>query len=252
VFWSLSVFSLMRIISFSIRAILAGSDAAGRNVNLFIAEQTIYMAGFCWLLYAAYTLVFDRQLLAETTQMIRKAPGVPRTLFMLFGSRHFVRLVLLVSVGIGCAGDVETFLRFSSSSVSLGDVLRRASIYILLGMSILLILEITLLNLSKHAPEKSRMDTVGGGFGERHGVLVLFTISMLLVLRELFFTATATRLSDQNNEDLWYPFAAVTELLAVLLFAVPRLVPTREELPAESRGFLPIPLRTFVRSADAA
>lgn len=159
-------------------------------------------------------------------------------------------------------------------------------------MSIFLILEITLLNLSENArecplillaqmtvhmhyitAEKLRINGVGAAFGARHGVLVLFTISALLVLRELFFTATETRLSDvrfqcfscrlsisdsssplsqQNNEDLWYPFAAVTELLAALLFAVPRLVPTRDELPSEGRGFLPFRLHAPVRSTDDA
>lgn len=85
VFWSLSIFSFreesfrsrwedrpavltfdtVRILAFTLRAILAGSNAAGHSLNLFIAEQIIYMAGFSWLLYAAYTLVFDRCVILE-------------------------------------------------------------------------------------------------------------------------------------------------------------------------------------------
>lgn len=42
------------------RAIMSGSDTAGQNLNLFVAEGVIYSAGFFGLLYSAYTLVLDR------------------------------------------------------------------------------------------------------------------------------------------------------------------------------------------------
>lgn len=42
------------------RAILAGSDTAGTNVNVVVAEAIIYGVGFFGLLYSAYTLVLDR------------------------------------------------------------------------------------------------------------------------------------------------------------------------------------------------
>ena len=35
---------------------------------------------------------------------------------------------------------------------------------------------------------------------------------------------------QQNNAHLWYPLSALTELLAVLIFAVPGLVPSRAEI----------------------
>ena len=50
----------VRIVAFTLRAILAGSDTAGENINLLIAEQIIYSVGFFGLLYSAYTLVLDR------------------------------------------------------------------------------------------------------------------------------------------------------------------------------------------------
>ena len=52
--------SIVRIVAFVLRAILAGSDSAGRNLNLLVAEQIIYSTGFFGLLYSAYTLVLDR------------------------------------------------------------------------------------------------------------------------------------------------------------------------------------------------
>lgn len=42
------------------RAVLAGSDGAGANINLVIGETIVYSVGFFGLLYSAYTLVLDR------------------------------------------------------------------------------------------------------------------------------------------------------------------------------------------------
>ena len=44
--------------------------------------------------------------------------------------------------------------------------------------------------------EKTQPSKIGAAFGKRHGVLVLFIISALLVLRGVFLTATATHLAD--------------------------------------------------------
>ena len=41
-------------------SILAGSDSAGENLGLFIAEPVLYTTGFFGVLYSAYTLVLDR------------------------------------------------------------------------------------------------------------------------------------------------------------------------------------------------
>lgn len=51
---------LVRVVAFTMRAILSGSDTAGRNRNVVIAELIIYNVGFFGLLYSAYTLVLDR------------------------------------------------------------------------------------------------------------------------------------------------------------------------------------------------
>lgn len=50
----------VRTAAFAIRAYLAGSDTAGTDLNLVIAQLVIYSVGFFSLLYSAYTLVLDR------------------------------------------------------------------------------------------------------------------------------------------------------------------------------------------------
>ena len=62
-------------------------------------------------------------------------------------------------------------------------------------------------------------------------MLLLFVIALLIAVKESFFTITLGDLSVQDNELLFYPFSAATELVAVMIFAVPGLAPMRTELP---------------------
>ena len=50
------------------RAALAGSESAGENVNVVVAQMVIYNVGFSGLLYSAYTLVLDRYALRSSSQ----------------------------------------------------------------------------------------------------------------------------------------------------------------------------------------
>lgn len=43
-------------------------------------------------------------------------------------------------------------------------------------------------------------------------------------------TVLTSVLSQQNKPELWYPLVATTELIGVLLFMVPGLVPSQEEV----------------------
>lgn len=42
------------------RAVLAGDEKAGENLNVVIAEGIIYSVGFFGLVYSSYTLALDR------------------------------------------------------------------------------------------------------------------------------------------------------------------------------------------------
>ena len=54
---------------------------------------------------------------------------------------------------------------------------------------------------------------------------ILLLVSLLLLVREAFATATISNSLKQNNEHLWYPLIALAEILAVVLYATPGLVP---------------------------
>lgn len=62
--------------------------------------------------------------------------------------------------------------------------------------------------------------------------MILLAISALLLVREGFSAATMSNSTKQDNEHLWYPLLVVPEILAVILYATPGLVPRRDELPS--------------------
>jgi hypothetical protein len=71
----------------------------------------------------------------------------------------------------------------------------------------------------------------GNSIGQTHGMKILLFTGMFLALREAFYAVTLNNLPRQQEEKLFYPFAAVTELVAVLTFLIPGLVPPKHELP---------------------
>jgi len=72
-------------------------------------------------------------------------------------------------------------------------------------------------------------------FGKKHGGFILMAVSLLLLVRQAFVTATMTphTRSKQFNEHFWYPLVAAPEILAVLLYTTPGLVPAKDELGKE-------------------
>ena len=71
-------------------------------------------------------------------------------------------------------------------------------------------------------------------FGRRYGIYILVFIAILLMIREVFTTATLGSPATFNNEDFWYPLVALPEALAVLCYSTPDLVPPRDELPSHA------------------
>jgi hypothetical protein len=69
-----------------------------------------------------------------------------------------------------------------------------------------------------------------GPFGARHGIFLLAPIMICLLIREAFATATIKNSAQSGKEALWYPLSALPEILAVVLFTAPGLVPSKAEL----------------------
>jgi len=217
----LAFFCTLRVTAFIIRAVMIGVASAGENLGLLIGDQILFAIGYAGLLYSAYTLVLD---LAQEA-VVKSEPPVVR----LTKNRHLFRLVMVVAVALGivAASTISSDGIAGPSSITL----REASTYIFLALTILLFLQI--LHLARaHNLNESRANHGVTSFGAKHGVFILMGITVFLLVREIFIAATITpsQHAKQLNEHYWYPLLALPEILAVLLFLAPGLVPTRDEL----------------------
>jgi hypothetical protein len=89
-------------------------------------------------------------------------------------------------------------------------------------------------------PERSEYYARGKNSpGIRYGNYILPLISLMLIIRECFSAATVKQTVKQNNEHFWYPLIALPEIIVVLLYTTPGLVPRRDELQAHSNNSKP-------------
>jgi len=230
----LTFFCGIRIAAFIVRAILAGVESVGENLSVLIADQVLFGVGFFGLLYSAYTLVLDRELLTNY-----QPPA--NILSRLSGNRRLFRLVLLGAVILGVVGSTQA----SSSNPQGGKTFRIASTFIFLALTLLLAYRTLLLtNEERSAKQYTSIGSIRN-LGKNHGGYILCFIALLLIVREAFTTATSWDAKAQNTEHFWYPFYATPELLALILYASPDLVPARSELSQHSASAVPAELPQY-------
>ncbi|KAK6974361.1 hypothetical protein R3P38DRAFT_2812103 [Favolaschia claudopus] len=216
VYISLSIFCLMRVVAFVMRAILIASEFVGQNLNVLIADEVMFGVGFFALLYSAYTLVLDREIISGATLQLP---------LKIMRNRRLFRIILIVAVVLGVQG-ISDSTSSNPKKASTGTDLRRASTIIFLVLTIIQAIQ-TFLALNAHSgyPPSPR-------FGDRHGKYILGLISIFLLVREAFLVATISNSSKQNEELFWYPLLALPEFLAVVCYSFSGLVPPRSELKA--------------------
>ncbi|KAF8888344.1 hypothetical protein BD779DRAFT_1524935 [Infundibulicybe gibba] len=238
VFGTLVLFCAIRVTAFIIRAVLAGSDSAGHNLGLLIGDEILFGVGFAGLLYSAYTLVLDRMLLSDSS----KPTGM---IASLTANRRIFRLAMTAAVALGIAG-ASNAQSSDPHTANVGKTLRIVGTIIFLVLTVLQAYQTLRVvraecedtSCRHHSPPLNKVVFVAGAYrqggeswGVRHGSYILCAISLLLLIREAFATATSSNAAKQNNEHLWYPLSALPEILAVALYATPGLVPPRSELP---------------------
>ncbi|KAG6852467.1 hypothetical protein C0991_011737 [Blastosporella zonata] len=235
---NIAVIGEVRIVGFAIRASLAGMEAAGENLNLYIADQVFFGVGFFGLLYSAYTLVLDRYFPSPSPATHTFSIQIRRwqlsgaststgenSILRLTQNRRLFRLIMLAAVVIGVVGATK----ISATDPNNGKIFRTISSIIFLVLTALLAVQTALLT---RAEAKNGYRTPGTRtLGGEHGSYILCVIALLLLVREAFTTATIKNTSALYNEHFWYPLYALPELLAVALYATPGLVPPRSELP---------------------
>ncbi|KAF8189100.1 hypothetical protein K438DRAFT_1722263 [Mycena galopus ATCC 62051] len=215
VYISLTVFCLMRVVAFILRAMLINSKSLGENLNVFIADEIMFGVGFFALLYSAFTLVLDREIASG-------APPVEYVPLRIMRDRRFFRIVLIIGVVLGVMGTTDATSDDPSKAAS-GTNLHRASTILFLVLTLIQAVQ-TALAFTQDRGLPSRY------LGDRHGKEILALISLLLIVREVFLVATINNAARQDEEMLWYPFVALPEVLAVMCYSISGLVPAREDL----------------------
>ncbi|KAF7353407.1 hypothetical protein MSAN_01529700 [Mycena sanguinolenta] len=220
----LTLFCAMRVTAYLIRAIMANSISEGSILSLFIADQILFGVGFFALLYSAYTLVIDRDVIAG---------GEPGTLFSLnlLRNPHLFRMALTACVVLGIIGTVNS-TSSNPSDVSTGLTLRKASTVAFFVLTVVQVAQ----TIWFFPDTRSKSNLSRRSWGDQHGRYLLLIISILMLVREGFLTATINNSTKQNDERLWYPLVALPEFGAVICYAVSGLVPTRKALKEAQEG----------------
>jgi len=223
VHYTLTFFCTIRVVAFVIRAVLAASVSAAENLSLVIADEALFAIGYFSLIYSAYNLVLDRILLSDPTP-----PNNP--ILRITQNRRLFRIAILLGLILGITSSSTTNSNGSSSTTT--DSTHIASTVIFLVVTVLQAIQ-TIYLASKHIVSgQNRYFQEGkNSLGVRYGNYILLLISLLLVVREAFATATVKNSAKEANEHWWYPFLVVPEILAVILFAAPGLVPRQDEVP---------------------
>jgi len=218
VLWVTAFFCQVRIVSFAMRAVLTKSESAAENFDFVLAEQIVYGVGFFGILYAAYIMVLDRQIIKGT------AGSSP--LSRITENRIIIRLSLVAAVALSITGSIQSNTGSLQSTINTGKHLKTISIIIFLAVSGLLVLQTVFALLAE-----SRRSSDGKDHSSLapHGLYILLLAGLLLLVREVFMLITNNK-TTQYEERLFYPFAACTELAAVILFLSPGLVPLKREL----------------------
>ncbi|KAF9261769.1 hypothetical protein L218DRAFT_973792 [Marasmius fiardii PR-910] len=227
----LSLFCLIRVTVFVIRAIAAASSTVGQNLGLVIAESVLVSIGFLGLLSGAYGLVVER------LNLYAPPPTSPLSRFTrnerLF---HLVALVAVITSIVSInktAGSNPT-----ESDQELGKTLKEVSTVIFLILTVLQTLQTFVLVRSERSIQNSQGRPQS--FGSKHASIILLLLSVMLLVREAFSTATMSDIAKANNEAFWYPLVALPEFICAVLYAIPGVIPDKEEARQRTEERLPM------------
>nr|GAT44468.1 predicted protein [Mycena chlorophos] len=221
----------VRVVGFLMRAILTAKESLHGNENLFVTAEILFGVGFFALLYSAYTLVLDREHISAPIDSRKPAfeDSLP-FIVKLTRNRRLFRMLLTAGVVLMILGIVDSTSN-NTGTQNTGSELRRASTILFLVLTGIQALQTVLAFLNNQADpyaEKRR-------FGDQHGTYILALISIFILIREIFLTATVGNSARQNEERLWYPLVALPEVLSVLCYSISGLVPPRAELKKRER-----------------
>ncbi|KAF9060172.1 hypothetical protein BDP27DRAFT_1407240 [Rhodocollybia butyracea] len=226
VLFTMTLFCLIRVAAFTLRAISIGVTSVGEDEGVFIATEVLFSVGFFGLLYSAYTLVLDRLELCDDNHPTSTIGDI----LHFARNRRLFRLALVVAMILGIVGIDMTS---SNPTSSTGTTLRKASAVVFLILTIVQVLQTVVLIRAEHSNKDPLRNP--------HVSLFFGVMALLLLVREVFTVATINDLSKANDEDLWYPLVALPEWLCAVIYTIPGLIPPKvdnpPDLPLYTQGY---------------
>ncbi|KAG7086245.1 hypothetical protein E1B28_002215 [Marasmius oreades] len=211
----LLTFCAIRVAVFIIRAMVTSNSTMGNNTDLLVAEGVLVSIGFFGLLLGAYTLVVDRLNIYD--------PAPPNPLSLIRNQRVY-RLIALVAVILGIVANTKST---SPEDEGTGKALKIVSTVIFLMLTLLQTFQTFMLVRVERSGSVS--ESRSSSFGSKHFSSILL-LSCMLLIREVFNTATMTDPLKANSEKFWYPFVALPELICAGLYAIPGVIPDLDEV----------------------
>ncbi|KAJ7230551.1 hypothetical protein GGX14DRAFT_583809, partial [Mycena pura] len=203
-----------RVVAFALRAILVASKSQADNLGVIIADEILFGVGFSALLYSAYMLVLDHEIISAPTYGVAPPDEHLPLVLKLTRSRRLFRVTLLAGVVLGIIG---------SSNATSSNAHKAATSTTLRRVGTVLFRVLTIVQDGPHVREQRAQQRVLIQYrrvGDQHGRCILCAISVCLLVREAFLVARLGSAATQNRELLWYPLVALPEVLAVCCFAV--------------------------------
>ena len=245
----------MRFAAFTIRVALLASNSIGEDENVFIVDEVLFSIGFFGLLYGAYGLVLDRSVVfwallvvvsltlssIDSLALCATSQYHENPVNAILSNRKLFHLVLLAGLIMGIIGITDST---GSSPSSTGTTLRKASVIVFLILTLLQAYQTFALVRAERSGEitfsscsfeyladvlvedsKFRIQSLGDTLGARHGAIIFGAIAAFLLVREIYLVSTISSTIKQNKEDTWYPLVALPELICVVLYALPGVIP---------------------------
>jgi len=212
----LAFFALMRVTAFTLRGVLADFARFRGNKGIGISYAVLYNVGFFAILLAMYNLLRDREQFARLNSRFNRFSHF-------FHRGRIAHIVIFIAFALGLSGYV---IALDGVRPMLGRSLQDAMMYMFLVIAIFTFFQwLNLVRLERSMVGRGAI--VPTGVPTHHGALLV--ASLLLIAHAAFFVATVKRskAAKQNNEHLWYPLAALTELLAAMVLMIPGLIISR-------------------------
>ncbi|KIK50449.1 hypothetical protein GYMLUDRAFT_252987 [Collybiopsis luxurians FD-317 M1] len=220
VLFTMTLFCLIRVAAFILRAVSLNVESAGENLGLFIAIEVLLQAGFFGLLYSIYTLVVDRLELCDSRPLPIPIIG---NLLELLKNRRLFRIALIIPVALSIA---SINIISNNPTSSTGVTLRKVAAILFLVLTALQVLQsLVLIQAEREGQDTLRYSS--SSFGAQHASLIFGLIAILLLIREIFSVATISNVAKANNEHFWYPLVALPELLCAALYTIPGVIPPK-------------------------